>query len=132
MDNTKLRTTVSDSMTMKCVQQFSITEDAASAMATVAASEKIRTVESSATTMEQVNSQPMEDKRENSLPVLNTDVHLLIIKQTVLKRLSRPEDFAKYNMFAIEGKSIKFPLKVRIPSQFLSFILGSLMWNIIL
>lgn len=35
------------------------------------------------------------------------------IKDVVLRRLGRPEDLAKRNMFAVEGKSIKFPVKVR-------------------
>ena len=35
-----------------------------------------------------------------------------LIKEAVLRRLSRPEDIVKRNMFAVEGKSIKFPVKV--------------------
>ncbi len=36
----------------------------------------------------------------------------VLIKETVLRKLNRPEDVVKRNMFAIEGKSIKFPVKV--------------------
>ncbi len=36
-----------------------------------------------------------------------------IIKDSVLRRLNHPEDIVKRNMFAVEGKSIKFPVKVR-------------------
>ena len=35
-----------------------------------------------------------------------------MIKETVLRRLNKPEDAVKRNMFAVEGKSIKFPVKV--------------------
>ena len=37
-----------------------------------------------------------------------------IIKETVISRLNRPEDIVKRNMFAVEGKSIKFPVKVSL------------------
>ena len=42
------------------------------------------------------------------------------IKRAVLRRLGRPEDILKRNMFAVEGKSIKFPVKVS--SQVLSLM----------
>ena len=35
-----------------------------------------------------------------------------MIKETVLRRLRKPENIVKRNMFAVEGKSIKFPVKV--------------------
>ena len=51
------------------------------------------------------------------------------IKETVLRRLERPEDITKYNMFSVEGKSIKFPVKVSC--EFISLIrcLVCNVWN---
>jgi hypothetical protein len=45
------------------------------------------------------------------------------IKEAVLFRLCRPQDIMKRNMFAVEGKSIKFPVKV---SQFHQLFIDSL------
>ena len=46
----------------------------------------------------------------------------LLIKETVLHHLRRPEDSTKRNMFAVEGKSIKFPVKVSFAC--LHYIIG--------
>jgi hypothetical protein len=54
----------------------------------------------------------VQQNKQTRLELENTTATSAIIKESVLRRLNNPQDIVKRNMFAVEGKSIKFPVKV--------------------
>lgn len=64
---------------------------------------------------------PAHDEKASALSLLTAEETSSMIKRTVLRKLNRPKDLVKRNMFAVEGKAVKFPLKVSLSLFLLCF-----------
>lgn len=116
MCNSKLKTATSEGTPMECDDsQLSITE-AALTLADLAASATSKKAGidrfSLASRSPSATCSPDQSEAEVSFLRSASDETTLMIKKTVLKHLNKPDDLVKRNTFAVERKSIKFPVKV--------------------